>query len=221
MASVTYEPEMSDAIQRLPLPIKIRMLVFVERLRRWPAVCGAKALREKLAGHFRLRTGDYRLQFRVEKGEIVVEKVGHRYRFYEDQQMSAAGKQVSFQIAGKRLVILEQSEYERLCRLAAEAVSDSDETPDLPKPDENGRAPAVEFTRISIAGDIIRARRIRGLSRQALAALAGLHAETIARIESGKHTPSVGTIDKIDWALKQAATKPQPAREPKRGKKDT
>jgi mRNA-degrading endonuclease RelE of RelBE toxin-antitoxin system len=31
-----------------------------------------------------MRTGDYRLQFRVAKDEIVIEKVGHRDRFYED-----------------------------------------------------------------------------------------------------------------------------------------
>jgi len=139
--------------------------------------------------------------------------------------MSAAGKQVSVQVAGKRLVILEQSEYERLCRLAGEAVVNDavaidTEPPALPKPDQNGRVPAVEFTRVAIARDIIRGRRMRGLSQQALAVLAGMRAETIARIESGKHTPSVRTIDRIDRALKQAAKTQQSARQPKRGKKD-
>ena len=43
-----------------------------------------KALRGQLAGSFRLRTGDYRLQFRVEGEQIIVEKIGHRDRFYED-----------------------------------------------------------------------------------------------------------------------------------------
>jgi mRNA-degrading endonuclease RelE of RelBE toxin-antitoxin system len=41
-------------------------------------------LRAGLAGHYRLRTGDYRLQFRVAGKEIIVEKVGHRDRFYGD-----------------------------------------------------------------------------------------------------------------------------------------
>jgi mRNA interferase RelE/StbE len=84
MVRITYEPEVLDEIQRLPLTIKIRVLGLVERLERWPAVSGAKALRGDLAGHYRLRTGDYRLQFRVEKDEIVIEKVGHRGGFYED-----------------------------------------------------------------------------------------------------------------------------------------
>ena len=138
--------------------------------------------------------------------------------------MSAAGKQVSVQVAGKRLVILEQSEYERLCRLAGEAVVNDavaidTEPPALPKPDQNGRVPAVEFTRVAIARDIIRGRRMRGLSQQALAVLAGMRAETIARIESGKHSPSIRTIDKIDRALKQTTKKRPAPRQPKRSKK--
>jgi mRNA-degrading endonuclease RelE of RelBE toxin-antitoxin system len=37
-----------------------------------------------LAGRFRLRTGDYRVQFRVDGEKIIVEKIGHRDRFYEE-----------------------------------------------------------------------------------------------------------------------------------------
>jgi len=129
--------------------------------------------------------------------------------------MSAIGKQV----AGKRLVILEQSEYERLCRLAGEAVVDSDDPPALPTPDENGRVPAIEFTRVSIARDIIRERKALGLSQESLASLAGMRVETIARIESGKHSPSIRTIDKIDRALKQTTKKRPAPRQPKRSKK--
>lgn len=54
------------------------------RLEGWPDASGAKPLRGKLAGRYRMRTGDYRLQFRIEKGEVVVEKIGHRDRFYEE-----------------------------------------------------------------------------------------------------------------------------------------
>jgi mRNA-degrading endonuclease RelE of RelBE toxin-antitoxin system len=71
-------------VERLPAPIKVRVLRLLERLKNWPAVSGAKPLRAGLAGHYRLRTGDYRLQFRVAGKEIIVEKVGHRDRFYGD-----------------------------------------------------------------------------------------------------------------------------------------
>ncbi len=133
--------------------------------------------------------------------------------------MSTIGKQVTVQIAGKRLVILEQAEYERLCRLAGQAVVGDDDLPPLPEPDAQGRVPAIEFTRISIARDIIRERKAAGLSQQALAGLTGMRQETISRIESGKHTPTVRTIDRIDRVLKQAARKRQSAERPTHSKK--
>lgn len=112
----------------------------------------------------------------------------------------------TIQIAGKRLVVMEESEYERLCRLAGRAVED-DALPPLPKPDKHGRVPAIEYTRISIARDIIRERKALGLSQQALAELAGVRQETLSRIETGKHTATVQTINKIDRALKRAAAR--------------
>jgi mRNA-degrading endonuclease RelE of RelBE toxin-antitoxin system len=54
------------------------------RLADWPQVSGARPLTGNLAGHYRLRTGDYRLQFRIEAGQVWVEQVGHRDGFYDD-----------------------------------------------------------------------------------------------------------------------------------------
>ena len=59
------------------------MVRIIARLEDWPEVSGAKPLRGDLAGHYRMRTGDYRLQFHVEGEEVVVERVGHRDGFYE------------------------------------------------------------------------------------------------------------------------------------------
>ena|SRR5260370_677817 len=100
---------------------------------------------------------------------------------------------------GKSYVILEQEEYERLTALVQEAV-----LPPFPGPDAKGNYPAVEYARISIARDIIRERVAAGLNQKQLAKLAGIRVETLCRIETGKHTPSVATIDKIDRALKKA-----------------
>jgi mRNA-degrading endonuclease RelE of RelBE toxin-antitoxin system len=47
-------------------------------------VSGAKPLRGALAQRYRMRTGDYRVQFFVVGDVVTVEKVGHRDRFYED-----------------------------------------------------------------------------------------------------------------------------------------
>lgn len=60
------------------------MIGIFERLEKWPNVAGVRALRGQLAGRFRMRTGDYRIQFRLEAGEIRIEKLGHRDGFYEE-----------------------------------------------------------------------------------------------------------------------------------------
>jgi hypothetical protein len=84
--------------------IVARVYELIERLKNWPNVSGAKALRGKLAGKYRIRTGDYRILFHVEKllgstkgtekkvdksapieqYKIVVEKIGHRDKFYDN-----------------------------------------------------------------------------------------------------------------------------------------
>ena len=83
MAHVTYEADAAEQLVELPTVIKQRMLKIIGRLADWPDVSGAKPLRGELAGHYRVRTGDYRLQFRVVGDEVIVEHIGHRDGFYE------------------------------------------------------------------------------------------------------------------------------------------
>ncbi len=68
----------------LPRPIQARVIRIFQRLAQWPDVSGVKALSGSLSGHRRIRTGDYRVQFRLEGRSVVVERVGHRDRFYEE-----------------------------------------------------------------------------------------------------------------------------------------
>jgi mRNA-degrading endonuclease RelE of RelBE toxin-antitoxin system len=112
MSTVVLTPGAVREIEELPLPIVVRIQKLVERLQQWPAVSGAKPLRGDLVGKYRMRTGDYRIQFRVEttrtlravkrvvkkKGKaqeveeeqevldfnVIVEKVGHRDGFYDE-----------------------------------------------------------------------------------------------------------------------------------------
>jgi len=58
-----------------------------------------------------------------------------------------------------------------------------------------------------------------GLSQRELALKAGVRVETLCRIETGKHIPSVPTIDKLDRALKLAARRREAIRQPRRAKK--
>ena len=84
MSRVTYERAAVEQLSELPNVVLARMANVVKRLENWPAVSGAKPLRGNLAGHFRIRTGDYRIQFRVVEDEVIIEKVGHRDGFYEE-----------------------------------------------------------------------------------------------------------------------------------------
>jgi mRNA-degrading endonuclease RelE of RelBE toxin-antitoxin system len=84
MMNVRITPEALEQAEALHEPILTRVMRLVERLHNWPEVSGVKPLSGKLSGSYRLRTGDYRLQFRVEGQTIIVEKIGHRDRFYED-----------------------------------------------------------------------------------------------------------------------------------------
>ncbi len=83
MSRVTLDAEATDQFARLPSTMKARVATVFERLENWPSVSGAKALRGELAGQYRIRTGDYRVQFRVAGDEVIVERIGHRDGFYD------------------------------------------------------------------------------------------------------------------------------------------
>ncbi len=83
MPSVAIEYEAAKSLDDLPKPIKARMIGLIARLVDWPDVSGAKPLTGKLAGRWRMRTGDYRMQFYIDDDEVVIEQVGHRDGFYE------------------------------------------------------------------------------------------------------------------------------------------
>jgi mRNA-degrading endonuclease RelE of RelBE toxin-antitoxin system len=84
MAKVMLTAQARLQVEELDNPIYSRVLRIVERLEKWPNVSGAKPLSRTLAGHYRIRTGDYRIQFRVEGDTVTIEKIGGRDRFYED-----------------------------------------------------------------------------------------------------------------------------------------
>ena len=114
-ATVVIPNDVGEDLADLPLPIQARVTKLLERLRDWPGVSGARPLTGNLAGKYRSRTGDYRVQFRVEttrtveptaaptKGpkrakpqervvfshKVIIEKVGHRDGFYDGQTADA------------------------------------------------------------------------------------------------------------------------------------
>ncbi|MEX2317302.1 MAG: type II toxin-antitoxin system RelE/ParE family toxin [Pirellulales bacterium] len=83
MPTVELTPQAQQEALDLPKLIRARLYRAIERLADWPDVSGAKPLRGALAGRYRLRTGDYRIQFYAKGDVVTVEKIGHRDRFYE------------------------------------------------------------------------------------------------------------------------------------------
>jgi DNA-binding XRE family transcriptional regulator len=101
-------------------------------------------------------------------------------------------------VKGKRMVVLEEADFDRLMRKADEF------EPLLPDPLPNGNYPAGEYLRVSLAIKIIRHRRRLGLSQAELARRAGIRPESLNRIEQGHVTPSIRTVERIDKALRKA-----------------
>jgi mRNA-degrading endonuclease RelE of RelBE toxin-antitoxin system len=70
-------------IEALPITILLRVRAVVIRLENWPNVSGAKPMRGALKGHYRIRTGDWRVLFTVSENVIVV-RIAHRSTIYEE-----------------------------------------------------------------------------------------------------------------------------------------
>jgi len=83
MVTVILTPDAQQQMDALPVKIHTRVRRLLVRLENWPEVSGARPLRGGLKGRWRMRTGDYRLQFRPHGETVVVEKIGHRDRFYD------------------------------------------------------------------------------------------------------------------------------------------
>jgi transcriptional regulator with XRE-family HTH domain len=71
----------------------------------------------------------------------------------------------------------------------------------FPEPNDVGNYP-LEALDVVMAQEIIRASHKLGLSQAELARRAGNRVETLNRIEKGKHSPTLRTMQKIDQALK-------------------
>ena len=82
--------------------------------------------------------------------------------------------------------------------------------PKLPPQDRRGHRPAVATARALMARKIIKRRIELGLEQKDLAALAGLRAETICKLESGKNTARTETVARLEAAFKKAAQRKGP-----------
>ena len=84
VVKVLLTPEADAQMRRLPRVIRYRLHDVVDRLERWPETSGAKPLRHGLKGHYRIRTGAFRILFRVVGDEVWIVRIEHRKDVYED-----------------------------------------------------------------------------------------------------------------------------------------
>ncbi len=84
MATVLLTPTARVEFDALHPPIRGRVAAVIERLAHWPQVSGAKPLRGALKGSFRLRTGEYRVIFRLNGDTVMVTGIDLRRDIYED-----------------------------------------------------------------------------------------------------------------------------------------
>lgn len=101
-------------------------------------------------------------------------------------------------IRGRKFVLIPAAEYRRLTKRSAPTV------PPMPEMSADGTYPAAAAMRAMMARKIIAARNAVGLSQAALARKARIRAETLNRLEKGKHTPDLATMAKINKALDDA-----------------
>lgn len=82
MAIVLLTPEAARQLNQVPGGMIRRINEVFERLERWPTVSGAKPLRGKLAGGFRIRSGDWRVPFRAAGETVTVFAIDNRRDVY-------------------------------------------------------------------------------------------------------------------------------------------
>jgi mRNA-degrading endonuclease RelE of RelBE toxin-antitoxin system len=81
--TVRITPEAEADLFAVPLAMRPRIGAVVARLKQWPNVSGARPLRGNWAGHFRIRTGNWRVVFHPAGSDVVVVRIQHRSEVYE------------------------------------------------------------------------------------------------------------------------------------------
>ena len=82
MMHVGLTAEAAAQYDKAPRSIQPRIDNIIRRLAQWPSVSGVKPLVGPLAGNFRIRTGDYRIVFRLAGDKVIVWKIGDRKDVY-------------------------------------------------------------------------------------------------------------------------------------------
>jgi len=77
-----YHPLVAEDIENLPENIKDRLREAIEKRLAADPVRAGRPLKQSLAGHRKMRVGDYRVIYRVQGDVTMVLKIGHRKDVY-------------------------------------------------------------------------------------------------------------------------------------------
>jgi DNA-binding XRE family transcriptional regulator len=100
----------------------------------------------------------------------------------------------TFELDGRRYVVLAEPDYERLVAAAGGP----------PEPDPSGWA-AWDQDAAKLGARLAERRRQAGLTQAVLARRAGIRVETLNRIERGRVAPDYSTVRRLVLALREAA----------------
>lgn len=82
-----YHPLVAEDIKTIPKNLQIRIKKALEQRLLQDPVQAGRPLRQSLAGHRKMRVGDYRIIYRVERQSIIVLKIGHRKEVYDQVKL--------------------------------------------------------------------------------------------------------------------------------------
>ena len=81
---VEYRPEVHDDLEQFPANIQARLKKAIEqRLTSFPNRYGER-LRHSLIGLWKLRVGDYRIIYEIQRTNVVIWMIAHRREIYGD-----------------------------------------------------------------------------------------------------------------------------------------
>ncbi|MBU1086509.1 MAG: type II toxin-antitoxin system RelE/ParE family toxin [Candidatus Omnitrophica bacterium] len=81
--SIIYHPEVKNDILGIPKNIKDRIKKAIENKLLADPIKYGEPLRRSLQGYRKLRVGNYRIIYKIEKNNIEVLKIGHRREVYD------------------------------------------------------------------------------------------------------------------------------------------
>jgi mRNA interferase RelE/StbE len=84
---IRYHPEVARDVVKFPNTIKTRIKKAIEQRLLVDPIKYGEPLRRTLQGYRKLRVGDYRIIYKIEKRAIIVLKIGHRKEVYKKKRI--------------------------------------------------------------------------------------------------------------------------------------